>query len=510
MSGERSITITVWNHSAYTLTKYGATRKKGGYATIPGASAPDGQHWQAISLAVGGSLAVVAQNDSGSCDGTIMFEDANGHVKFTIEYTHPDDKNPTSVHFVDDDNYPACISINDQGSLTGHDVTVDTGLYQGLAVNEWKSSGTEYIAGYTVPLAADPYSANNARDVVNSMFQPKIRSPHGVTHWFNQTNHLPYQPADYSGGQLVGSGTPALVQAMLNLWPGVLTSPDTGSPDYPLIQFLANFVVPTDTTQAPLSMWVPHFNYTGTYTSDDKTMPVYQLGDYHEYKLGASGTRFNMTSVQTFLQLFLAGAHFVNIQTTQDFTNLNPTANPPIANTGRDLYQAFKDAFSDDGSVTGRHSCVGNSHYTNAINTSGWYYSGQMGEWASDGCGLLLSALFAKTADGPYNTFMQLEGWPADNDWLPGQSGSLKGGARHGQDYAAYQNSYWNISTFGAAPYSEKRATTIFLAPAPWKPTIYSDTYMMPYVGAETRQGWLQTHLVSVPSGTPHTPSQYD
>ncbi|HWD29035.1 MAG TPA: hypothetical protein VG387_17815, partial [Rhizomicrobium sp.] len=86
---------------------------------------------------------------------------------------------------------------------------------------------------------------------------------------------------------------------------------------------------------------------------------------------------------------------------------------------------------------------------------------------------------------------------------------ATSGGPRHGQDYAAYSQSFWNISTFGAAPYSEKRATTIFLAPAPWVPSIYSDTFMMPYVGAETPQLWLKTSLVQVPKNTPAPPSQY-
>jgi hypothetical protein len=516
MSNPRSMTMTIWNHTTYTLTKFVGTATAGSVPGPAGQSPPPNGGTITINLPPGGSLEVHTSNGNGACNGTFTVSDSGNHVMFPVTYVHPSNNNPTTIAVVPNPSYPSCMGVNDQPMpLSGHDPVVNIGLYVGCQVNEWNANGMEYIAGYAAPLSATPYSGNNARDVVNSMFQPNIRKVDGVQHWYSQASAVPYLPADYSGNQLVtGNFTTAqpLVQTMLNLWPGVVTAPLTTSPDYALIQFLANFVVPSTTsaTNPPLVMYVPRFTYSSQYASGDMNAPVYQLSGYQAYPLaGTAPMRFNMPNVQTFLTLLLGGAHFVNIQATEDFTNQNPT-NPP-ANTSRNLYTQFQSQFLDNNTMSGRHSCVGNSHYCNptvGLNTSGWYYGNQMGEWAASGCGLLLSLLVAQTDNGPYNTFMQLEGWPADNDWVFGD-GSITGGERHGADYDAYTKSLWNISTFGAAPYSEKRATTIFLAPATWVPHIYTGTYMMPYVGAQPAQGWLNTHLVTVPAGTPALPSQY-
>jgi hypothetical protein len=500
--------IIVWNHSNYTLTNFTCSASAGDLPTPQNHGAP-------ISIAPGASLSILVANKNGGCAGVFTLSDSGNHVVFPVHYNHPSGSDPTILRVEPNSAQPACLGVNDIGNLSGHDITVNMGLYVGLPVQEWNNNGQAYIAGYVAPLTAltatsSPYHNNNARDVVNSLFQPNVRKADGVQHWYSQASAVPYLPADYSGGQLIvnGSSEPpgALVQLMLNQWPTATDTQLTGTPDSALIQFLADFLVPESAQSGvPLVMYVPRFSYQTMVNTSSVHGPQYQLTGYQAYPL-AGGSRFNLSNVEIFLRLLLGGAHFVNIQADRDFSNQNPS-HPP-ANTGRNLYSLFKNAFPDDNTPSGRHSCVGNSHYTNGVNTSGWYYGNQMGEWAAAGCGLLLSLLVAKTADSQYNTFMQLEGWPADNDWVFG-SGSIKGGERHGADYAAYQKSLWNISTFGAAPYSEKRATTIFLAPASWVPSIYSNTYMMPYVGAETPQDWLQTSLVSVPSGTPHTPSQY-
>jgi len=508
MSNERSITATFWNHTNVTLTNYSAVATAGGYPTPVGMLPPSSGASLPIKVEPGGYIRTFAQNNNGACNGVITLTDSASQVEFVIRYVLPSGSDKVLIRVEPPSDYPSCIGIADAPSYSGSDPAANLGLYVGLAVQEWNEYG-EYTAGYAVPLLANPYAQNNARDMVNSMFQLNIRKPDGVQHWFDQAAVLPYQAADFSGNQLsLGRETPPLplVQTMLNLWPGVVTSPVTTSPDYPLIQFLADFLVPSpaSTSTPPLVMYVPEFSYQGYYNSGGVTGPIYQLTGYQAYPFaGTGGDRFDISNVQTFLQLFLGGAHFVNIQAYRDFQNINPKNPPP--NTGRNLYTLFQDQFPDNNTMTGRHYCIGNSHYTNTVNTSGWYYGNQMGEWASSGCGLLLSLLVAKTADNQYNTFMQLEGWPADGDWW--STRSLSGGARHGQDYAAYNQSLWNISTFGAIPYSEKRGTTIFLAPPSWIPSIYSDTYMMPYVGAEKKQGWLKTQLVSVPSGTPSRPN---
>ena len=48
--------------------------------------------------------------------------------------------------------------------------------------------------------------------------------------------------------------------------------------------------------------------------------------------------------------------------------------------------------------------------------------------------------------------------------------------------------------------YSEKRGTTIFLAPTEWKPKQNPDTIMPPYAGSETRQRWLNANVICLPS----------
>jgi hypothetical protein len=504
MAGAFTISITIWNHTSVTLTTYNATATAGTYPTPVGMNPPASGGTLAINLPPGGSLTVFVSNAGvGGSSGTINLSDAEESTFFSIQYAPLPNKSlviqSMDLRVVPSSAFPSCVGFSDEKFYLGTAMAANISLYAGVPVPEWNSSGHEYVAGYAAPLAANPYSANNARDVVNSLFQTDIRKPDGVQHWFNQGSTVPYRPADYTGNQLMPSSTSqSLVQVMLDLWPTGLNPSYTSNPDWPLIFFLANFMVPPGSTPLPpLVMYVPTITYQNTIAAG----PRYLLTGYQAYPLaGTNGARFNMASVQTFLQLFLGGAHFVNIQTNPDFATLNPE-NPP-ANTGRSLYGAFTKHFPAS-PTGGRQSCIGNSHYTSTVNLGGWYYGSQIGNWASAGCGLLLAALFGQTANGPYNTFLQLEGWPAD---VSLKTGSLGGGERHAQDYAAYKNSLWNISTFGATPYSEKRATTIFLAPLPWVPKICSSTYMMPYVGAQTPQGWLQTDLVSVPPGTPSQP----
>jgi len=499
-----SATIILNNHSGVTLSKFATNVSHGGVPTVSGYPTPVDGETQAVSVPDGTAVAVTVINSNGACEGAFAFTDAHQTVKFKVRYEVPTSDDDATVEFVPVSDQPSCIGFGDPGpgTLEGPDVEAIIDLYVGNPVQKWDDQGNVSVAGYTVPIADNPYEHNNARDAINSMFQANVRVSDVVAHWYDQDSLMPYSPADYSGGQLSGPSTPLMSQ-MLDLWPDIGTS--TTPPDYQIISFLADFVVPPHTNEAPLVMYVPQIKYKGYDGHGDTQGPIYELQGYQAFPLaGADGARFNTDSVTTFLQLLLAGAHFVNIQASRDFQNLPNYTGP--TNPGRDLYSNFKSTFHDNGdsdATSGRHSCTGNSHYAwggPIVNTSGWYYGGQRGEWASNGCGLLLSLLFAQTADGDqYNTFMQLEGWPADTDWW-NTGASVKGGDRHAADFDAYGKSLWNISTFGACPYSEKRATTIFLAPLPWVPTIHSDTYMMPYVGAETPQGWLRKSLVKLPS----------
>ncbi|MEI9995716.1 MAG: hypothetical protein WDM91_14060 [Rhizomicrobium sp.] len=506
MSSERSITIKLYNRTDYTLTNYDCSATSGSSPTPSGYAMSNGQTHVDISVAPGASLTVEAKNNSGSCAGQFTLSDGS-HVSFPVTYSNPSSGDP-SLGVQTPPGYPGCQGWNDSDSYSGNDIDATIDLYDGAGVYTPEANGTDTLRGYVVPLASDPYGQkNNCQDYVNAMFQPALR---GATFEgrFNQGSTAPYMPVDFSGQYLASDNTgnlvAALAGALKRCWPGQSgVAVETSSPDYPIVEFLADFlVVPDshdstkpDTSKAPCIMYVPQF----TYVSATSEGPKYQLTGYASYPFNAgSTTRFNMDSVDTFLQLLLAGAHFVNVQADSDYDNQKSSPK----NNSRDLYNRFKDNIP--GSL--QHRCIGNSHYTNTVNTSGLYYGNTYGEWAAPGSGLVQALLFAKTADTEWNTFMQLEGWPADGDWVTG-NGSWTGGPRHGADYANYQTSYWNISTFGACPYSEKRATTIFLSTAHWTPAICSSTYMMPYVGAETLQHWLKTGLVSVPSGTPSKPS---
>lgn len=109
-------------------------------------------------------------------------------------------------------------------------------------------------------------------------------------------------------------------------------------------------------------------------------------------------------------------------------------------------------------------------------------------------CPFILSLLIGRTAWGAvtgnnHNTFVQLEGWPA--------TGWTGAGGRHGVDYQTHGATKWNISTYGACLYSEKRGMTVFLAPPTWIPNVNpGGTIMAPYDGAATAQGWLDRNLV--------------
>ena len=280
-----SLTVNIWNHSGVTLTRYLGQASKGGAPTAQGLSAPDGSSWQSVGVLDGTSLQITASNGNGACAGSFAFEDANRTVKFTINYSVPNGSDDASVAFHVDNDYPSSIGIGDlyPETIEGPNVTIDFGFYAGRAVTQWDSGGNASTAGYTVPVFSDPYDQNDARDAVNSMFGDGIRVSGVVSHWYDQGTRIPYAPADYSGGQLVGTTSP-LMQAMLTVWPTLGTG--SSGPDSPVIEFLADFVVPTDTTKAPLVMYVPKLEYKSYDGSGDTQGPVYIGGPTVTYSTG--------------------------------------------------------------------------------------------------------------------------------------------------------------------------------------------------------------------------------
>jgi hypothetical protein len=102
---------------------------------------------------------------------------------------------------------------------------------------------------------------------------------------------------------------------------------------------------------------------------------------------------------------------------------------------------------------------------------------------------IICSFLIGNTAWKKPDTFFQLEGWPMNS------LQQLIGG-KHSRDYEFHKMTDWNISTYGACAYSEKRATAIFLAPEGWNPTVQMDTGMAHYRGADVPQHWLKKELI--------------
>lgn len=476
----RTINIHITNYTGLTLGFGNAQSGEGPAATA-----------NMTSVASGGTMIVSAYNNStfnGGNKGTFTL--TSGSVQFLIFYTHPQTTGSSYVQVQQQTTgYVSGVSAQ---TYSGDPIDAYVNLYRGDAV-----VAPNAATGYAVPLAANPYNqSNNIQDFVNSMYGPNMRAPSLVSASYNQSANV-FTPADFTGGQMASP----LVQTLTNLWMGTATASNT---DNDIINFLKGFIGGTS-TQTPLSLAVPHITYQPNV--DPSAPSAYVLGGYNIYPMmGTSGSGYfwDQQAVMNFLTLLVGGAHFVSISADQDYQNVGQT------NPGRDLYAAFRNS-----GLTQRGD-LGNSHYcdTAPVNTTGEYYLDITQDFAPPGCAFIVSLLFGRTVNslsstpGTYNTFMQLEGWPANG---------LTGGSRHGADYNAYKQSLWNISTYGAAPYSEKRATTVFLTTEGFPIQAYQTTCMMPYVGAYATgtypngkpQSWLNTSVVSVPSGVPQLPSKY-
>jgi hypothetical protein len=238
--------------------------------------------------------------------------------------------------------------------------------------------------------------------------------------------------------------------------------------DRRVLGFLAEFV-----HEHRLRMLVPRLSRDSQSASSDP--PRYVLQGYLAENLCC-----DEDTLSSFLMRLLCGAHFVFIQDSQDL--------PSGVHAG-DFCSDFRAsaAFRES---SRRHP--GSSHYTSTLNRCGWYAPSVPDSTAPSDCPFLVAYLVGLTDSGilcrpkHYSTFLQLEGWQALS-------------ARHMADYDLHKQSVWNISTYGASAYSEKRGTTIFLAPEEWEPIPNEDTIMAPYAGAETRQAWLRSDLIRLP-----------
>ncbi len=309
-----------------------------------------------------------------------------------------------------------------------------------------------------------------------------------------------------------------------------------GPEDKALMRFFRRFILGNT-----LHMSIPMFESDG----DRDGVPKYRIVGYERVALADGG--LVEAGIRIFINLLLCGAHFVVLHASRDSGGGSSVAN---------FYYSFKNDFYAKLPRTAPTSgtAVAHSHYKAkgpSVGTGLAYpfkWDGGFG-WEAARAWPLVPILLVDTtawAWGGYrdhNSFFQMEGWSSSvlasifmrdlpkaalvgvpaaltcfapsptlrRFWVAqtaygmqvaskiGSSLALKGGVRHGADFQTHEATKWNISTYGACAYSEKRGGTVFLhhrghADLQCGP----NTIMAPYVGAETRQGWLDTGLVRV------------
>ena len=323
---------------------------------------------------------------------------------------------------------------------------------------------------------------NNAQDFVNSLFAKGVRSAGAIQAAIGSSDlRSGLAPiADFTGGQM-----PGFCRLWARHWLGqdIGTLPPT---DAKLLDLLRQYIE-TASSAGALKLWVPQLQHLGP-----SSPAAYTLTSYKPYTFHTTDGQWDTDTVAAFLALLAGGAHFVAICAKADLPD-GVSAQP-------------FDRFLTNSGVPIRYD-IGSSHYAAVVNTTGHYYLDISGNFAPENCGMLLALLNGRTVNnatlgtGYYNSFIQLEGWQA-------------GAARHNADYDLHTRTLWNISTFGASTYSEKRGTTVFLAPLGWTPQVYQTTCMMPYLGAyataeQQPQAWLRRDLVRVAQDAPALPSRY-
>lgn len=241
--------------------------------------------------------------------------------------------------------------------------------------------------------------------------------------------------------------------------------------DQQTFAFLSQYI-----KQNQLTLFVPKLKLV---SGEASMPPVYELSGYDPLPL-FQNNRWHYESVLTLLNLFLFGAHFVVIHHPEDLPS-----NTSVAN--------FYDSFCKGALGSGKRRDPAHSHYTATVNICGYYFPSVESNSTPPNpapfnlallVGLTKSNVLCKSSAA--NSFFQLEGWQSPF-------------ARHNIDYELHKQTLWNISTYGASAYSEKRGTAIFLAPSNWKADLNSDTFMPPYVGAKSRQPWLNTGMITLP-----------
>jgi hypothetical protein len=342
-----------------------------------------------------------------------------------------------------------------------------------------------------VPLAIDPHDSDkfwNIPDFMNSLFFEDVRDPSVITDAIAAGSTRTLFVDDNSAALILRSWLAAWQHSQNDPYDSheYARCPKT---DRKLIAFLAGYIKDHD-----LRMVKPKLTATDDYEPGDHgaRLRVYYNAGYESLHF-LSGGEWNYGEVHSndplqiskgsyaedtvvnFLFRMMCGTHFVVPSTKGDQKDGNG-------------FTSFQTAFSN-ASLTERRTLT--SHYAGLVaNTSCLNYLDIEKDEEPSSNPLIAAFVLGPTTDlGGGNTFFQLEGWP------------IRGGnplsGRHKQDFDTYKATLWNISTFGACAFSEKRSTPIFLARSKFDTTIHSDTQMPHYDGAGSKQGWMHTNLLT-------------
>lgn len=327
----------------------------------------------------------------------------------------------------------------------------------------------------TLP-ALDP-AFSNTQTFIPALFDPDIRSAAAVQPFIAKGElDCAFQTAD-SASLLMNSWLAAWQSAQGDL-PADGEAAYNRCPlqDRQLIAFISNYIKGN-----PFSLCIPTLSLNGF---NGEGLAVYRNSGYvrhpfttngrWDYGTGEAGTG----AVSTFLSLLMSGAHMVVINQSSDLG-------------GDKSVPSFLSDFSD----TKKNGLTisndpGNSHYTAGTNTNGKYYL-KINDDKEPPTDPLICAFLACSTSAWIgkndNTFIQMEGWQATivgpNKW-------------HMADYAAYNATLWNFSTYGACPYSEKRSTPVFIATSDFSLECDQETGMPLYDGAGSLQDWMNPALV--------------
>jgi hypothetical protein len=253
--------------------------------------------------------------------------------------------------------------------------------------------------------------------------------------------------------------------------------------DRDLIQWLTGYIYTTSMrlcrpklTLSSLSTGVagvPFYENAGY-----EVLPFVENDDWSYGSFADNGEPHWNGTVSTFLWLLFHGAHFVIIDNPDD--GALPNTKSLAASFDKHIPSAM------------RSHCPGNSHYptdlwfkkVGSLTTDEYYLD--VDDDYETGEGFILALLIGDTSAGASNSFMQLEGWQAQGE------GGLTGGPRHTFDLETHEATFWNISTYGACAYSEKRSTPCFFTQDQQTFSLDLDrtTHMPLYDGA----GSLQEH----------------